>query len=360
LPGFYNYFPLLLDTLFANIYDGGYIMENKHNVKLTVSELGSLWTTYGTDSMLNCVLKYFLEKVEDEEIRRVLEQSLQITQKSVSTISDIFVKENIPIPQGFSEKEDVNLHAPRLYSDPFFLFYVKSMTRSTLSALSMALPSIARADIAAFFSELLSSTTKLYNLTREVLLNKGLYVRSPTIPYPQKVDFINEQSYLTGWFGERRPLNAMEITNLWTNSQTNIVGKSLLIGFAQVAKSDEVRQYMERGKKIAAKHIEVFTSILNENDLPLSITYDTGVIDSTTAPFSDKLMMLHTTSLIGAGIGNYGVAISSNIRRDLASHYNRLMAEVGKYAEDGANLLIKNGWLEQPPHAKESKILAKS
>jgi hypothetical protein len=348
-----------LDTLFANIYDGGYTMESKHHVKLTASELGTLWTTYETDSMINCMLKYFLEKVEDDEIRAVLDQALEITQKSVTTITDIFMKENIPVPHGLSEKEDVNVHAPRLYSDPFFLFYVKSMTRSTLSALSMALPSIARSDISDFFSESLASTTKLYNLTREVLLNKGLYVRSPTIPYPQKVDFINEQSYLTGWFGERRPLNAMEITDLWLNSETNIVGKSLVMGFAQVAKSDDVRQFMERGKKIAVKHIEVFTSILNENDLPLSITYDTGVTESTTAPFSDKLMMIHTTSLIGAGIGNYGVAISSSVRRDLASHYNRLMAEVGKYAEDGANILIKNAWMEQPPQAKE-KVLAKS
>jgi len=35
------------------------------------------------------------------------------------------------------------------------------------------------------------------------------------------------------------------------------------------------------------------------------------------------------------------------------------MAEIGAYAEDGANIMIDNGWLEQPPGAADRDLLAK-
>ena len=45
-------------------------------------------------------------------------------------------------------------------------------------------------------------------------------------------------------------------------------------------------------------------------------------------------------------------------RRDLALKYTILMADIGRYAEDGAQLLIKHGWLEQPPLASDRNELA--
>ncbi|GAM12495.1 hypothetical protein SAMD00020551_0630 [Mesobacillus selenatarsenatis SF-1] len=33
--------------------------------------------------------------------------------------------------------------------------------------------------------------------------------------------------------------------------------------------------------------------------------------------------------------------------------YNRLSVEVQMYSEDGANIMIKNGWFEQPPMASD-------
>lgn len=37
----------------------------------------------------------------------------------------------------------------------------------------------------------------------------------------------------------------------------------------------------------------------------------------------------------------------------------RLMAEIGKFAEDGLTILIDNGWLEKPPQAADRKNIAK-
>ncbi len=39
--------------------------------------------------------------------------------------------------------------------------------------------------------------------------------------------------------------------------------------------------------------------------------------------------------------------------------YNRLSLEIQKLSEDGANIMIKNKWLEQPPMVPNRKDLAK-
>ena len=87
----------------------------------------------------------------------------------------------------------------------------------------------------------------------------------------------------------------IEISNLYANFQRNALGVATLIGFSQVAKSKEVRQFLIRGKEIASKHCEVFGSIMREDDLPVPLLFDTEVTDSTTYTFSDKLMMFYTT-----------------------------------------------------------------
>ncbi|MED4761612.1 DUF3231 family protein, partial [Priestia megaterium] len=47
-------------------------------------------------------------------------------------------------------------------------------------------------------------------------------------------------------------------------------------------------------------------------------------------------------------------------RRDLSVDYARMITEMGLLAEDGANLLIDNGWMEQPPTATDRGDLAKN
>ncbi|MEK3887498.1 DUF3231 family protein [Bacillus sp. FSL K6-3431] len=37
--------------------------------------------------------------------------------------------------------------------------------------------------------------------------------------------------------------------------------------------------------------------------------------------------------------------------QDLGLVYTRLMAKIAKYAEEGANIMIDNGWMEEPPKA---------
>lgn len=68
-------------------------------------------------------------------------------------------------------------------------------------------------------------------------------------------------------------------------------------------------------------------------------------------------MMFHVAALSAAGIGNYGVSSSLSLRADIIANYARLTGEIALYAEDGANILIDNGWMEQPPQAVNHKKL---
>lgn len=117
---------------------------------------------------------------------------------------------------------------------------------------------------------------------------------------------------------------------------------------------------MERSRNLCNDHYKVLVSMLIEGNLHIPRTFESKVADSTTPPFSDKLMMFHITSLLSSAIGYYGEAMSISQRRDLSANYAKMIAEVGLLAEDGMNLLIENEWMEQPPQATDHEDLAKN
>jgi hypothetical protein len=331
----------------------------EHQTRLSSSETAALWTAYQNNTMATCVQKYLSQNVEDKEIKSILEFALHSAQNNLQKIVEILKKENHPIPAGFAD-DDVNLTAPRLFSDAVSLYYLKQMSKIALSTYGVALATSAHSDVRVFLSNAISSSTELYNKSANVLLSKGLYVRAPYVSTPSTNDFVTKQSYLGGLLNlNRRPLNVIEITHVKANLETNVVGQTILSGFSQVAKSKKVRQYMKRGKEIAKKHNELFSSLLTQDDLPAPMEWDLEVTDSTMAPFSDKLMMFHTSGLIASGISNYATASAASLRVDLATTYVRLTAEIAQYAKDGATISIDHSWLEEPPQNVDRNELAK-
>lgn len=331
--------------------------DTEHSIRLTSTEVASLWTTYQNDTMAICVMRYMLEKVEDSQIKPVFEYALELAKTHIQIITGIFKEENYPIPYGFTD-EDVDLTAPRLFSDTYWLKYLHEMTIHGLTGYAIALTTSTRTDIRDFYIQCNISSMELYQKTINVLLSKGLFSRPPYIATPKKADFVEQQSFLTGWFGERRPLNSIEVSNIFFNLKKDLVSRALQIGFSQVAKSKEVREFMSRGADMTFKHIEIFSSILHESDLPSPKHWESEITNSTVPPFSDKLMMYHAEVLVSTAVGFYGAGMAVCMRRDLAVQYQRLITETQKYLEDGANILINNGWMEQTPQADDRKALA--
>ncbi|MGG3573838.1 DUF3231 family protein [Bacillus gobiensis] len=334
------------------------MMEDKLKIRLTAAEMASMWTQYMNDTASICALTHFLEKIEDEEVRPVIEFALQVSKTNISFLQNLFQKEDFPIPVGFNE-QDVNPTAPKLFSDSFVLMYLRNMSILGMAASSLAIGVVTRTDVVGFHKSVLDASVRLQELSKEVMLNQGIYLRPPYISVPDKVDFIEKQRFLAGFFGGKRVLTGIEITHLFINVQTNSIGKALMVGFAQVAQKQDVKQYLLRGKQIAQKHIDLFSDVLRKEDLPAPMTWDASVSDSTTKVFSDKLIMYHVTAMIAAGIGNYGTAMAASPRRDIAMNYASIIPEISLYAEDGANIMIKHGWLEEPPQADDRNQLVK-
>lgn len=334
-------------------------IRTEHNVKLPAADVGHLWTFYQNDTMAICTIKAFLAQVEDEQVRSVLDFSLQLAQAHVQKLRAFFSEEQIPIPDGFSEQDDLMKDAPRLFTDDFYLFYIQNLGKLGLEGYTKALSNAGRLDVCEYFTECLNESARLLNKATEILFSKGIFIRAPYIQPAKKVEYVQEQSYLGSLLGSHRPLSAIEISGIHFNLVQNQLGRTLMMGFSQVANHKKVREHFLKGRDISDKQVEVFGSLLSKEFLPSASAWSILPTDSTTPPFSDKLMMFHTTILCGAGIGHYGRSLGVSPRHDLAAVYTRLIAEIGTFANDGAKIMIENGWLEQAPQTTDRDQLAK-
>ncbi len=329
-------------------------MEEKgKQIRLTAGEIGQLWLQYLNDSSSICLLRYFLEKAENVEIKPIIEVALELSKSHIQKITAILTEEKNVVPYGFSIKEDVDLNAPRLYSDSFVLNFINQMSKVGLTTYAGSVGTSVRSDIKAYYMDCLTETMQLYDKSTELLLSKGLFIRSPSLPNLEEVEFVEKQWFMLDVFGEKRPLIAAEVDNLFANLQRNALGVATLTGFSQVAKDKDVKQFFLKGLEVGNKHIRLFRGKLEESKLPAPMGWDSEITNSTSHTFSDKLMMFFTSGLISLSVGYYGTAISQSPRGDISTMYNRLSLEVQMYSEDGANIMIKNGWLEQPPMASD-------
>ncbi|MFD2681817.1 DUF3231 family protein [Bacillus seohaeanensis] len=333
-------------------------MENEKQIRLTSMEVSQLWAQYLNDSGSMCILTYFLEKAEDAEIKSVIEYALELSKKHIEKLTSLFTEEKHAIPHGFKIEEDVDLTAPRLYSDNYVLNFIHQMSMVGLTTYAASLSGSTRADITDYYTECMSETMQLFKKSKDLLLSKGLYIRSPYLPNLEKADFVKEQRFVWDIIGEKRPLVASEISNIFANIQRNAFGAATLAGFCQVAQDKQVKQFFIRGIEIAKKHTKLFGKKFEESYLPVPTTWATEITNSTVYTFSDKLMMFFTTALIGLSIGYYGTGIAQSPRVDIGIMYNRLMVEIQLYSEDGSNIMINNKWLEQPPIASDRDELA--
>ncbi|MRX73872.1 DUF3231 family protein [Bacillus lacus] len=328
----------------------------EHNPKLVSSEVAALWGAYMQNTMVNGILQHFNSVNEDAESTDLIQSAINNCDYVVKEVIRIFEKDNHAIPIGFTQ-EDVNLKAGRVYSDLFTLRYIKYMAAVGTAAAAAFLEVLARSDVREFFSTTSQLFMELYNNACELLLKKGAFIRSPTIPPMEKAEYLQSETFLSGLIGKYRPLTAIELAHISKNTETNSIGRTFVSGFSQVANSPEVRKFMERGTEIAAKHETVFREILIKDGVPLPSSWDSTISKSIDPPFSDKLMMFHTLSLNEVSVAGYGAAVGASVRKDLGGDYTRLVAEILQYGDDGVKLMIDNRWLEQPPQNVDREAL---
>ncbi|MEH7547877.1 DUF3231 family protein [Neobacillus vireti] len=287
------------------------------NQRLASTEISNLWTHYMRETMAICISKYMVNIIKDIEIHNIFKTSLDVSQKHIEVLKDLFHKENYPVPKGFSE-DDVNLKAPSLFTDKYCLFYILAMTMHGMQGYSLALSVSIRKDIRDFYNQCNSDAIDLFNKSMEVSLSKNLFEMPPFYSTPDKVDFINNLNYVTDVFGKRRTMNSIESGNIFFNLEKSIVTKAFLLAGQQVCEDKDVVKFMEKSIEVKNKHIGIFSNLLLNENLTTGHSLDTEITNSTTAPFSDKLFLFHAGFLLASAISYYGNASVSSMRADIS------------------------------------------
>ncbi|MDF2035707.1 DUF3231 family protein [Cytobacillus oceanisediminis] len=324
--------------------------------KLISSEMALLWNTYVADTAAVCCIKHYIQTNEDPDVLPVLKYALSIAQDHINDIASLFKKEEFPIPDGFNEK-DLNNDTPKLFSDITYLRFMHHLGRTGLNAYSLAKSVSARKDVRSMFKKYYEQTEKLFDMAAETMQAKGIFIRSPYIEYPKKVKYVSDHRFLGGIVGKRRQLLAIEIAHLGTNIELSNIAKTMLLAFSQVAKQKKISDYFKKGYEMSLEHVEYFLNVLKNDDVAYPSTWDGSITDSTTSPFSDRLMMFLIASITAVGVMDFGIAIGASIRKDLAIQYAKMMIKVGDFADDGAKIMIDNGWLEKPPQSLDREEL---
>jgi hypothetical protein len=329
-----------------------------NKLKLTSSEIGTLWGEFVNGTMTDVVNRYMFSIIEDEQIKAIFEVAIKTFEKQKQQIVAFMENEGFPVPIGFTDS-DLFKGKPRLFTDIFCLNYLHVMALHGLLGHSISLGVSVRKDLRDFYDSCDNDAKKMYHQTIELLLEKGNFQRDPLF-YPAKnPEYVSSQDFTDGFFGKGRKLAATEIISISFNLKKSIMAKTLSIAFCQVAQTKEVRKFLSDSEKVSDGQIKMFSKIMQADNLPVPKSWETEVTTSTDSPFSDKLMLYHIGFLAQASQNYHGAGLASAMRTDLVTAYESVILKNLMATKKWFNLMVQNKWLEQPPLAPNRKEIAK-
>ena len=332
--------------------------KDKNKIKLTSSEIGSLWGEYVNGTMTDIVNRYMFSIIEDESIKIVFDDAIKTFEKQKNRIATFMENEGFPVPIGFTES-DLNKGTERLFTDIFCLNYLHIMTLHGLLGHTTSLSVTVRKDLRDFYDSCDNDAKRMYHQTIELMLEKGTFQRDPLFYPAQNPQFISSQDFKDGLLGKGRRLAATEIIFLSFNLKKTIMAKTLSIGFSQVTQSKEVRKFLEDTEKTSDNQIQSLSKIMHKDNLPIPKSSETEVTVSTDSPFSDKLMLYHIGFLFQTAQAYQGAGLASAMRTDLVTTYEGIILKNLMVTKRWFTIMVKNKWLEQPPLAPNRKEIAK-
>lgn len=319
--------------------------------RLTASELANLWVSYLDNDLKAKVVEYLARVAEDKEIKQLLEDALEHARNHLRVITRIYEKMRCPLPQALSGA-DVDLHSPRLFTDEFALIILENIAESRIEGYGTALGMATSPDILDFFYQAQKEPAAILTKTIRLALARDYFLIPPQIPAPEKGFRTKSQNFITGLLSRPRPLTAIEISHVFVGLKKNSYRRIYLDGFSRTAEHKDVRRYLERGRDIAAKHLDIFSRILAQNNLPAAPYPDAVLAGPQARPFSDRLMMQYVSVSNVINANDYGKALTVvGTSPKLGIDFARLQMEILTYARDGMNIVIRRGWFEEPPQA---------
>lgn len=329
---------------------------------ITSSELGTLWLTYQEKTMILRVLEYFIEKADDEKAKVIMTNLYGEIDLYVAKITETLQNEGAVIPVGFSS-QDVNKEVPKLYDNGFDIMFIRLLKEISMGLHSLNLTMSYREDIVMLYKDLTAITQNYYNLCTQYLLEKGMLARPPYVSMPSSVEFVKDKNYLSGLainpFTEKRTLNTVEVAHLHHSIESNITGMQMITGFAQCANDGEVKKFFNEGTELAKGIIKELIETLLESGIQIPQPSGGNATRSTVAPFSDKLMMYCTSLFCSFSMGSSSLGTAFSLRNDLPAKMTIFMKDIFEYAHKGGKIMIKNGWMEEPPQMEERRQIIK-
>ncbi|MGM8215332.1 DUF3231 family protein [Bacillaceae bacterium W0354] len=319
---------------------------------ISSSELGVLWLTYQEKTMFLRMLEYFITKADEETAKDIMINLHKELESYVEKIIQIFEQEGAVIPVGYTS-QDVNKDVPKLYDNGFDIMLVRLLNEIGMGLHSLNLTMTFREDITTLFEDLTATSQRYFRISSQYLLEKGLLARTPYVSMPKSVEFAKDHSYLGGIalnpFSQKRSLNTIEIAHIHKAIESNLTGLQLILGFANCANDGEVKQYFNEGKELAKSIIKELSEVMIKTNLPIPQSAGGNATRSTVAPFSDKLMMYCTSLFCSFSMGSNSIGTAFSLRNDLSAKNGVFIKDIFEYAHKGAKIMIKKGWMEEPP-----------
>ena len=335
-------------------------MTTEARIQLTSTELGSLWMTYLSTSAKLLIADLFKDRTTDQEAQHILTAYISESEAIKSKIIKIFNDEKAVIPVGFDER-DVVREAPPLYDDIFNIIFLRQMTKLTFGHSAISTAMSYKKEVQDIFKLNYDVAFKYYFMTTDYLLKKGVLTRPPYVTMPKTVEFVEDKNYMSGFnvFSNKRSLNTIEVGFISETIEDTIFGMQLLTGFAQVTTESDVKKYFIDGKELGKKIITQFSDLLLQSDIQASSGWAGKSTDSTTPPFSDKLMMYLVSLISSASLGSAAVGTSFSMRSDLLSKLAINAKDAFDFAKKGGLIMIAHKWMEEPPQMEDRNQLTK-
>lgn len=284
---------------------------NPVHIRANASEIGYLWSSYQAETMSVCFLKYIVEHAKDPDYKPIFQRALEVSNQRVSDIEQIFNEIKHPVPEAFGER-DVDIKADELFSESYLLAYTRMTNKFILINYTQAFTVASRSDICNFLIQCQLTAREVYDRATAVLKAKGLLMKTPYIPVPDRAEHTHDQKYFGSlWRKSRRPLHALEVSHLFENIESKLILETLNLGFSQVVREQKLKEYLIRGKAITDKHVKTLAETLEREDLPVPTTSDFEITTSQQSPFSDRLVMFHVTVVTAFSISGYGHALTN-------------------------------------------------
>jgi hypothetical protein len=336
-------------------------MTTEAKIQLTSSELGSLWMTYLALTGELLIYDLFKDKAIDIEAKNILASFNTDGYNIKKEIETIFTDENSVIPFAFNE-QDIIKEALPLFDDIFYILFLRQMKKLSFGFDAVYTAISFKKEVQNVLKSHYDVSYKYYTMATEYLLKKGVFAKPPNVTMPKQVEFIEDKNYMSGFnvFSDKRTLNTIEVGYLYESLEFNVFSMKLLTGFAQVAKDTEVKKYFSEGMELGKKNIDKLNNVLLQSNIPPSCTWAGETTDSTMPPFSDKLMMYIVSLMSTTPLGYSALGTSFSFRSDIPIMLGLIAKDLFSFAKEGAKLMIKHKWMEEPPQMEDRNQLIHS